>query len=225
MRILLVEDSLRLQEAIGTGLREMGYAVDIAGDGEDGLWRAETDEYDVLVLDLMLPKLDGLSVLSRLREQGKTTHVLILTARDKVEDRVRGLQLGADDYLVKPFNFLELVARIQALARRAHGVKTSRITLGDLVIDTSACAVTRADEPVELTPREYALLEFLAFRRGQVVSRTQIEQHIYDERVEPASNVVDSAICTLRRKVDRPGAGSLIQTRRGLGYILEEPSE
>ena len=225
MRILLVEDSLRLQEAIGTGLREMGYAVDIAGDGEDGLWRAETDEYDVLVLDLMLPKLDGLSVLSRLREQGKTTHVLILTARDKVEDRVRGLQMGADDYLVKPFNFLELVARIQALARRAHGVKTPRITLGDLVIDTSACAVTRAGEPVELTPREYALLEFLAFRRGQVVSRTQIEQHIYDERVEPASNVVDSAICMLRRKVDRPGAASLIQTRRGLGYILEELSE
>ena len=224
MRILLVEDSVRLQEAVGTGLREMGYAVDIAGDGEDGLWRAETGEYDVLVLDLMLPKLDGLSVLSRLREQGKTTHVLILTARDKVEDRVRGLQMGADDYLVKPFNFLELVARIQALARRAHGVKTPRITLGDLVIDTSACAVTRGDESVELTPREYALLEFLAFRRGQVVSRTQIEQHIYDERVEPASNVVDSAICTLRRKVDRPGAASLIQTRRGLGYILEEPS-
>ena len=224
MRILLVEDSLRLQDAIGTGLREMGYAVDIAGDGEDGLWRAETGEFDVIVLDLMLPKLDGLTVLSRLRERGKQTHVIILTAKDKVEDRVRGLQAGADDYLVKPFSFLELVARIQALARRAHGIKTSRITVGDLVIDTSACAVSRAGEPIELTPREYALLECLAFRRGQVVSRTDIEAHIYDERVEPLSNVVDSAICTLRRKVDRPGVPSLIQTRRGLGYILEEPA-
>jgi DNA-binding response OmpR family regulator len=224
VRILLVEDSRRLQEAIGTGLHEMGYAVDISGDGEDGLWRAETGEYDVIVLDIMLPKLDGLTVLGRLREQGKTTHVLILTARDKVEDRVRGLQLGADDYLVKPFNFLELVARIQALARRAHGIKTPRITLGELLIDTSACTVTRAGEPIELTPREYALLEFLTFRRGQVVSRTQIEQHIYDDRVELASNVVDSTICMLRRKVDRPGVTSLIQTRRGLGYILEEPS-
>lgn len=223
MRILFVEDSVRLQEAVGAGLREMGYAVDLAGDGEEGLWRAETQEYDVMVLDLMLPKLDGLAVLRRLREQGRRTHVLILTAMDKVEDRVRGLNLGADDYLVKPFDFLELVARIQALARRAYGVKSPRLSIGHLVIDTTTCTVLRNGDPLELSPREYALLEFLVFHRGQVVSRQTIEQHIYDERVEPMSNVVDSAICTLRRKVDQPGEPSLIQTRRGLGYILEAP--
>ncbi len=223
MRILLVEDSLRLQQAIASGLRELGYAVDLAGDGEEGLWRAETVEYDLIVLDLMLPKLDGLSVLQRLREQGRKTHVLVLTARDKVADRVLGLQQGADDYLVKPFDFKELVARIQALTRRAHGVKSPCITVVELTIDASARVVTRAGESLELTPREYALLEYLAFRRGEVVSRTQIEQHIYDDRVEPNSNVVDSAICTLRRKIDQPGETSLIQTRRGQGYILEDP--
>lgn len=223
MRVLLVEDSVRLQEAIGAGLREQGYAVDIAGNGEDGLWRAETGAYDVIVLDLMLPKLDGLTVLRRLRQGGGATHVLILTAKDKVEDRVRGLQEGADDYLVKPFDFLELVARIQALARRAHGVKSPRIELGGLLIDTSACTVTRRGAALALTPREYALLEYLAYHRGKVVSRSEIEQHIYDERVEPLSNVVDSAICALRRKIDTPGAPSLIQTRRGMGYILEVP--
>jgi DNA-binding response OmpR family regulator len=223
MRVLVVEDSRRLQDAIGSGLRGLGYAVDVSADGEDGLWKAETGDYDVIVLDLMLPKLDGLSVLSRLREKGKATHVLILTAKDTVNDRVQGLQMGADDYLIKPFSFRELVARIQALARRAHVVKTPRISVGELVIDTAARSVTRAGEPVELTPREYSLLEFLAFHKGQVVSRTQIEQHIYDERIEPSSNVVDSAICALRRKLDRPGEASLIQTRRGFGYVLEGP--
>lgn len=224
MRILLVEDSIRLQEAIGTGLREFGYALDIAGDGENGLWYAESNHYDVIVLDLMLPKLDGLTVLKRLRGGGNATHILILTARDKVEDRVRGLQLGADDYLIKPFDFLELMARIQALARRAYGAKNPQITLADLAVDTVTRTVSRDGVPVTLSPREYALLEFLVLRHGQVVSRSEIEQHIYDERAEPSSNVVDSAICILRRKIDRPGYPSLIQTRRGMGYILEEPA-
>lgn len=221
MRILLVEDSRRLQQAIGTGLRKAGYAVDIAGDGEEGLWYAESNDYDVIVLDLMLPKMDGLTVLRRLRDQGKTTHVLILTAKDTVNDRVRGLDTGADDYLVKPFAFAELLARVQALGRRAHGVKSPQIAVGDLTIHLASRTVTRSDSPVTLRPREYALLEFLALRRGEVVSRSEIEHHIYDDRAEPMSNVVDATVYAVRRKIDRPGKPSLIQTRRGMGYILE----
>jgi len=224
MRVLLVEDSRRLQQAIGAGLRKSGYAVDVTGDGEEGLWYATLNDYDVIVLDLMLPTLDGLSLLARLRGEGKATHVLVLTARDTVEDRVRGLQAGADDYLVKPFAFAELLARVQALARRAHGVKQPEIAVGDLVVQLAARRVTRAGAPVALRPREYALLEFLALRRGQVVSRSEIEQHIYDDRAEPMSNVVDATVYALRRKIDRPGAPSLIQTRRGQGYVLEEPT-
>jgi DNA-binding response OmpR family regulator len=222
MRLLLVEDSKRLQEAVGTGLRKAGYAVDIAGDGEEGLWYAESNEYDVIVLDLMLPVLDGLSALQRLRHQGISTHVLILTAKDTVEDRVRGLQMGADDYLVKPFAFEELLARVHALTRRAHGVKTSRIAIDEMTIDLAARRVERNGNAIALTPREYALLEFLALRRGQVVTRTEIENHIYDCRAEPMSNVVDTAIYALRRKIDAPGGPSLIRTRRGMGYVLGE---
>ncbi len=223
MRILIIEDSVRLQESIGTGMREYGFAVDISGDGEEGLWLAQTNEYDAIILDLMLPRLDGLEVLRRLRSQGKTTHVLILTARDKVEDRVNGLQMGADDYLVKPFHFSELVARVQALVRRAYGGKNPRIEVGGLSIETNTRTAYRDGKPINLTAREYALLEFLALNRERVVSRSEIERHIYDERVEPLSNVVDSAICLLRRKIDRPDSPSLIQTRRGQGYILQEP--
>jgi DNA-binding response OmpR family regulator len=222
MRVLLVEDSRRLRQAVGTGLRKAGCAVDLAGDGDEGLWYAESNDYDVIVLDLMLPGTDGLTVLQRLRDGGKNTHVLILTAKDTVEDRVHGLQAGADDYLVKPFAFEELLARVQALARRAHGVKTSQIVLGDLVVNLTARTARRADRLIDLRPREYALLEFLALRRGEVVSRTEIEQHIYDDRAEPVSNVVDAAVYALRKKIDLPGRPSLIQTRRGRGYIIEE---
>jgi DNA-binding response OmpR family regulator len=222
MRVLLVEDSRRLRQAVGTGLRRAGYAVDVAGDGDEGLWYAESNDYDVIVLDLMLPGTDGLTVLERLREGGKSTHVLILTAKDTVEDRVHGLQAGADDYLVKPFAFEELLARVQALARRAHGVKTSQIVLGDLVVDLAARTVRRADRLIDLRPREYALLELLALRRGEVVSRSEIEHHIYDDRAEPMSNVVDAAVYALRKKIDVPGRLSLIQTRRGMGYLIEE---
>ena len=176
----------------------------------------------MIVLDLMLPKLDGLAVLDRLRSRGKNTHVLILTAKDTVADRVRGLQMGGDDYLVKPFAFEELLARIQALVRRCHSQKDPVIRVGPLEIDTSARSVTLRGSPVGLTPREYALLEYLARRQGAVVSRTEIEAHIYDDAAELMSNVVDSAVCALRRKIDVPEQPSLIQTRRGMGYVLRE---
>jgi DNA-binding response OmpR family regulator len=220
MRLLLVEDSKRLQRSIGAGLRRAGYAVDVAGDGEEGLALAETSEYDVIVLDLMLPKLDGLSLLRKLRAGGRDTHVLILTARDRVDDRVTGLRAGADDFLVKPFAFDELLARIEALVRRRHGRKNPLIRVGPLEIDTSARSVRRAGEALALTAREYAILEYLAARSGQVVSRAEIEEHVYDGRAELTSNAVDSAICALRRRIDADGAPSLIETRRGLGYVL-----
>jgi len=219
----VVEDSERLRKYLGKGLADAGYAVDLAADGEEGVWFAENTDYDVIVLDLMLPGLDGMRVLRRLREEGRDTHVLILTAKDTVKDRVHGLEEGADDYLVKPFAMEELVARIAALARRTYGQKSARIEVGDLVIDTPTKTVTRGGEAITLTAREYALLEYLAMRRGELVSRTEIEEHIYDERVQPMSNVVDSAVCLLRRKIDRPGCPSLIQTRRGMGYLLRRP--
>ncbi|MBI2434372.1 MAG: response regulator transcription factor [Candidatus Hydrogenedentes bacterium] len=223
MRILIVEDSKRLQTYLRKGLRLAGCAVDVAGDGEEGLWLALENDYDVVILDLMLPKLDGISVLRQLRQGERKTHVLILTAKDAVPDRVHGLEQGADDYLVKPFAFEELLARVQALARRKYGKKNTRIDIGGLIVDTVRRVAARGDEILDLRPREYALLELLAFRQGELVTRTDIERHIYDELAEPASNVVDSAICLLRKKIDVLGAPSLIQTRRGLGYVLEGP--
>jgi DNA-binding response OmpR family regulator len=224
MRLLLVEDSVRLQLSVATALRHSGYAVDTASDGEEGLWLAESNDYDLVILDLMLPKIDGLEVLRRLRAQGRDTHVLLLTARDTVSDRVTGLEAGADDYLVKPFALEELLARVQALCRRAYGTKTALLTVADLEVDTLAHRVRRAGQPVELTSREYLLLEYLARRRDQVVSRADIEAHIYDGQVDPMSNVVDSAICAVRKKICAANSAPLIHTRRGLGYVLGEAS-
>ncbi len=222
MRILLVEDSPRLLRNIATALRRSGYAVDTAADGEEGLWLAESHEYDAIVLDIMLPKRDGLDVLRTLRSRGRKVHILLLTARDTVADRVTGLQAGADDYLVKPFALDELLARVQALCRRAYGAKQPRVVIADLEIDASARTVTRAGRPVGLTARELQLLEYLARRRGEVVSRTDIEAHIYDGQIDPMSNVVDSAVCSLRKKIAvSDSAAPLIHTRRGLGYVLE----
>jgi DNA-binding response OmpR family regulator len=221
MRILLIEDSKRLQRTIAMGLRKAGYKVDVTGDGNEGLWFAESFNYDVIILDLMLPGLDGLSLLNELRLKKRLVHVLILSARDTVEDRVLGLETGADDYLIKPFSFDELLARIQALIRRKYGIKTNTVILGDLTIDINGQMVSRSGQTIDLSPREYYLLEFLALQRGRVVSRTEIEEHIYDERVEPMSNVVDSAICSLRKKIDKPSGKSIIKTRRGHGYIIE----
>jgi DNA-binding response OmpR family regulator len=221
MRVLLVEDSLLLQQTVGTALRRSGYAVDVSGDGEDGLWRAENTDYDAIVLDIMLPKLDGLSVLQRLREHGKPTHVLLLTARDSIKDRVRGLRAGADDYLVKPFALEELLARVEALCRRAYSIKQNRLKLADLEIDTSGKKVWRAGLMVKLKPREYQLLEYLACRRGEVVTQTEIAQHLYDDDSEPMSNVIESIISSLRHKLGESNPVPLIHTRRGLGYVLE----
>jgi DNA-binding response OmpR family regulator len=220
MRALLIEDSDQLRHSLCTALRKVGYAVDLAIDGEDGLWQASSQEYDVVVLDLMLPKLDGLVVLERLRRGGRALPVLILTARTAVADRVRGLQAGADDYLVKPFALEEFLARVQALCRRRYQQKDPCVKVADLEINTAACRVLRAGRAIELTPREYRLLEYLARRAGEVVSRTEIWLHVYDEHSEPMSNAVDSAVCTLRKKIDPPDAVPLLATRRGLGYVL-----
>lgn len=217
MRVLFVEDSESLRRSVRRALRHAGYAVDMAGDGEEGLAAAELNEYDALVLDVMLPKLDGLTLLRRLRAAGKTTHVLLLTARDTVADRVEGLRQGADDYLVKPFALAELLARVEALCRRAYGAKAGALLLGPLEIDLAGRRLRRSGAEVELTAREWRLLEYLALRKGEVVPRTEIEAHIYDELVEPMSNVVDSAVYSLRRKV----GAQFIRTRRGLGYVLE----
>ena len=225
MKVLLVEDSARLQMSVSRALRKAGYALDVTDNGEDGLWQAEANDYDVIVLDIMLPKLDGLSLLRQLRQKGKGTHVLLLTARDTVEDRVQGLQLGADDYLVKPFALEELLARVEALCRRAYGSKQTRLIIADLEIDTVAKEVFRAGHLVRLKPREYLLLEYLARRSGQVVTRSEIEAHIYDDSVDPMSNVVESAVCSLRKKISAPNPAPLIHTRHGLGYVLKVDSE
>jgi DNA-binding response OmpR family regulator len=223
MRILLIEDSPRLQKSIGTAMRRKGFALDSAMDGEDGLWQAESVEYDTIILDRMLPKLDGISVLKRLRAGGKQTPVLLLTARDSIEDRVEGLNSGADDYLIKPFALEELIARVNALCRRRYEQPSAEVDVGNLILDTAAKRVIQTERAaeVQLNPREYALLEFLVLRRGKVVSRTEIEEHIYDGNVDPMSNVIDSAICVLRRKLAESEASPKIITRRGIGYILE----
>jgi DNA-binding response OmpR family regulator len=224
MRVLFVEDSRRLQKSIGKALRQSGYAVDLSGDGRDGLWLAESNDYDAIILDIMLPELDGLTLLRQLRKKGKQTPILLLTAKDTIEDRVGGLQMGADDYLVKPFALKELLARVQVLCRRRYDSRTSRVVIDDLIIDLPARAVSRAGQLLDLTAREFRLLEYLAMRRGHIVTRAEIETHIYDEAADLASNVVDSAICTLRKKLEPPGSSLLIHTKRGFGYTLKEPS-
>ena len=218
--MLVVEDSKILQRSVATALRKSGYAVDVTGDGNEGLWYAEQHPYDVIILDLMLPGLDGLTILQRLRRQERPTQVLVLTAKDTVEDRVRGLRTGADDYLIKPFALDELLARVQALCRRHYLKKAPLLRVKDLEIDTAARTVTCHGRAIDLTPREYRLLEYLASRPGEVVSRTDIWAHVYDEHTEPMSNAVDSAICVLRKKIEPPGTVSLLHTRRGLGYVL-----
>jgi DNA-binding response OmpR family regulator len=222
MNVLLIEDSTRLQASVGRALRKTGYAVDAATDGVAGLQLASTNDYDVIVLDLMLPGLDGLSLLRQLRAEEEAAHVLILTAKDTVEDRVRGLQAGADDYLVKPFALEELLARVQALCRRNYRRKSPQITAGELVINTATRTVTRRGMLLDLTTREFMLLEYLALRSGEVVSRAEIEAHLYPDSAELMSNVVDSAICVLRKKIVQAGAAPIIHTRRGMGYVLED---
>jgi DNA-binding response OmpR family regulator len=222
LRVLLIEDYEPLATSLGQGLRETGYAVDVTGDGNEALLYAESNPYDAIVLDLMLPGLDGLSVLERLRARGNTTPVLIMTAKDKVDDRVAGLDRGADDYLVKPFAFKELAARLRALIRRRYQAPGGLLRVADLEIDLTARRARRAGQPLPLSAREYAVLEYLALRKGQVVTRTEIWEHIYDFAAEPGSNVVDVYISYLRKKVDQGHAARLIHTRRGQGYVLDE---
>ena len=224
MRILVAEDHPRLARSIAEGLRDEGYAVDLTFDGQEAAFLAQSNPYDCIVLDIMLPGLDGWQILGRLRERSVGVPVLCLTARDAVADRVRGLDLGADDYLVKPFEWEELLARLRAVIRRGHDQPSATIRVGDLEIDCARKAARRADEALTLTAREFALLEYLAHRRGRVVSRAEIWDHLYDEHDEAASNVVDVYIGFLRKKIDRPHRVKLIHTRRGQGYVLtDEP--
>jgi two-component system OmpR family response regulator len=216
MRLLIVEDEPRLRLNLGRALREEGYAVDEAEDGEDGLHKAELYEYDVILLDVMLPKLDGWSLLDRLRKR-RATPVLMLTARDSSQDRVRGLDAGADDYLAKPFDLPELLARVRALIRRSAGKGSSVLEFGPVVIDTRARHVTVSGQSVTLTGREYAILEYLALHRGEVVTRTALYEHLFDESDNTLSNLVDVHVFNLRRKLGR----DLIATRRGQGYVIE----
>lgn len=225
MRVLVVEDFAPLRESVVQGLREAGYAVDEASDGRDGLWHAQSGEHDVIVLDLMLPKLDGLSVLHALREARSPAMILVLTARDTAEDKVRGLEAGADDYLVKPFDFAELLARVKALIRRKYETRTTLLKVGDLEIDLSRRSVRRGAQRIDLSGREYALLEYLALNAERIVSRSEIWQHVYDFNATLESNVVDVYVGLLRKKIERPGKPRLIHTRRGQGYLLGELDE
>lgn len=220
MRVLLVEDNKPLLRALRQGLEEEGLAVDIAEDGVEADQKARTTNYDVIVLDIMLPKKDGISLLKGWRASGLNTHVLLLTARGSTEDRVNGLDSGADDYLTKPFELDELLARLRALIRRGHFVKDPLIRVHDLVLDTSSRTAKRSGKSIHLTPKEYALLEFLAFHQGKVVSRTMIWEHLWDEHDESVSNVVDVYIRYLRNKIDRDFQPPLILTRWGEGYML-----
>ncbi len=220
MRVLVVEDYAPMREAVRTVLVENGFAVDACGDGPEGAWLARENDYDVIVLDLMLPGIDGWTILGELRAAGRAAAVLILSAKDRVDDRVRGLDLGADDYLTKPFDLAELVARVRALVRRRYNAPAPVIRVGELELDTARRHLSRAGEAIPLSAREYALLEFLAMRAGQVVTRSEIWEHVYDFRSHTTSNVVDVYVGYLRKKVERDGQPRLIHTRRGQGYML-----
>src|SRR5438552_10916441 len=221
MRALLVEDDPTIAEFVVRGLREAGFAVDHEGDGEAGLAAAITSPYDVAIVDLMLPKRDGLSLIEEVRRRGVATPVLILSARRSVDDRVAGLQTGGDDYLTKPFAFAELLARVQALVRRAtRAPEPTTLKVEDLVLDLLSRRVTRGDVPIDLRPREFALLEYLMRNAGRVISKTMILSHVWDYNFDPQTNIVDVLVSRLRERIDRPFQKKLLQTVRGVGYVL-----
>jgi two-component system copper resistance phosphate regulon response regulator CusR len=220
MRVLLVEDEPRMASLVARGLREQSYAVDIASDGEEALYLAAITSYDVILLDLMLPTIDGYEVCRELRKQPTSVPILMLTARDAVEDRVLGLDNGADDYLSKPFDFKELLARVRAVLRRAKEVRPPSLAVADLVLDTTSHSVTRAGRNISLTAKEYALLEFFVLRVGRLLGREEIAEHVWDENFDPFSNVIDVYVKRLRRKIDDGFEPALIHTRRGEGYIF-----
>ncbi|MBZ5619011.1 MAG: response regulator transcription factor [Acidobacteriia bacterium] len=220
MRVLLVEDESRVAGFIAKGLREHAYAVDIAPDGEQALYYAAVNEYDLVILDVLLPVKDGHAVCRELRASGFRAPILMLTARDAVDDRVAGLDSGADDYLAKPFDFKELLARLRALLRRSTNLRPPVARMADLTLDTASHTVTRAGKPLSLTAKEYALLEFLVLNEGRVVGREQIAEHVWDESFDPFSNVIDVYVKRLRAKLDTGYSRRLIHTRRGEGYIM-----
>ena len=224
MRILLVEDDLKIAGFVMKGLRSAGFAVDHAGDGEQGLHLALTEPYDAAVVDIMLPKRDGLSMIKEMRLNKSNVPVIVLSAKGSVDDRVRGLQAGSDDYLGKPFAFSELLARLQALIRRAGGAsEPTRLSAGDLSMDLLTHKVTRGGKRIDLQPLEFSLLEYLMRNRGKVVSKTMIMEHVWDYNFDPQTNVVEARICRLRDKVDKEFPEKLIRTVRGVGYVLGEP--
>jgi two-component system OmpR family response regulator len=221
MRALIIEDDPTIAEFVARGLREAGFAVDIAADGETGLALAAGEPYDVAIIDLMLPKRDGLSVIDDLRRRGRSMPVLILSAKRSVDDRVQGLQAGGDDYLTKPFAFAELLARVQALVRRAtRSPEPTTVTVGDLSLDLLSRKVTRAGTSLELRPREFALLEYLMRNAGKVISKTMILSHVWDYNFDPQTNIVDVLVSRLRDKIDRPFEKKMLQTVRGVGYVI-----
>jgi len=222
MKVLVIEDYRPLRDSMVQGLRENGYAVDETGCGEEGLWYASTGEYDVVVLDLRLPAVDGLEILKKLRRQKNPVHILVVTAMDSISDRVRGLDLGADDYLVKPFEFSEFLARVRALIRRKYEQKEPVLRVADIEVDTASRVVKRGGRTVELTMREYAIMEILARRAGYYVSRESIRDGIYDFAADLTSNVIDVYIGRLRKKLEGHGTDRILHTKRGFGYMLGE---
>jgi two-component system OmpR family response regulator len=218
VRILLVEDEVKMARALRRGLEREGYVVDLVADGNDAVSRGSEYDYDTIVLDVMLPGLDGMSVCSALRSRGRWAPVLMLTARDAVEDRIRGLDVGADDYLIKPFAFGELLARVRALVRRGAAERPAALRVDDVVLDPAAHVVSRSDRAVALSPREFSLLEFLMRHPGEAVTRTQILEHVWDYDYGRSSNVVDVYVAYLRRKLEQPFERPFIETVRGVGY-------
>lgn len=225
MRLLLVEDDARIARFVAKGLREQAYAVDVAATGDDALYQAAINTYDLVILDILIPGRDGFQVCRELRKSGLRMPILMLTARDAVEDRIAGLDHGADDYLTKPFEFRELLARLRALLRRSGELRPGKITVGDLILDTAGQSVSRAGRSVTLTAKEYALLEYLARNAGRVVGRAEIAEHVWDETFDPFSNLIEVYVNRVRRKVDADSPNPLLQTRRGAGYVLGSAPE
>lgn len=224
MRILLIEDYALLRTAVESRLRQEGYAVDATGEGDEGLWLAKENPYSLVILDLTLPQLDGLEILQAVRSTGRDTAVIITTARDTVADRIGGLDSGADDYLVKPFSLDELMARIRVQLRRINGHRDPILRIGDIEVDQSSRIASRAGSVLDLTAKEFALIELLALRSGQIVSRSDIWEQLYDFAEETDSNVIDVFVTRLRKKLEAGGLPRVIHTRRGLGYMLSKPT-
>ena len=225
MRFLLVEDEPRVARFIARGLREQGYAIDTAPDGDEAMFKASISEYDLIILDVMLPRKNGFDVCKALRAAGTKSPILMLTARDAIDDRVKGLDSGADDYLTKPFDFKELLARLRALLRRANDLRPEILRVADLTLNTANHSVVRSGKSISLTAKEYSLLEFFMLREGRLVSRSEIAEHVWDENFDPFSNVIDVYVRRLRKKIDENFDPPLIHTRRGEGYILSAKTE